>query len=79
MFGTAIGFINMMPIMGGGIAQVCFGFIIASLWRQEMHNGVPIYHLHDYQLALLIILISLLIGLFITHFFLPETRCQKVS
>lgn len=77
VFGTATGFINMAPIVGGGLSQVVIGFILSALWNHQTQNHVPIYSLHNYQIAMILIPISLGLGLLVTHFFLPETYCQS--
>lgn len=77
VFGTATGFINMAPIVGGGISQVVIGFILAGLWNHQMQNNTPVYSLHDYQIAMILIPVSLVLGFLVTHFFLPETYCES--
>jgi len=79
VFGTAAGFINMLPIIGGGLSQVMIGFILAALWNHKMHLGVPIYSLHDYQVAMLIMPLCLCLGLFLSYFYLPETHDSHTS
>lgn len=76
VFGTATGFINMAPIVGGGISQVVIGLILSALWDHQMQNNAPTYSLHDYQLAMILIPVTLVLGFVVTYFFLPETYCQ---
>lgn len=77
VFGTATGFINMVPIIGGGISQVAIGFILEALGGHQIPNQIPVYTLQDYQWAIILIPITLGLGFVVTHFFLPETYCQS--
>ncbi len=76
VFGTASGFINMAPIVGGGLSQLLIGFILTGLWDHQMLNGVPVYSLQNYQWAILIVPFSLILGVIVTHYLLPETYCE---
>jgi MFS family permease len=73
--GTAIGFNNMMAVIGSIFLQPIAGFILKMSWDGTMVAGAPVYSLGDYRLALLCIPISSLIALVVALFVLKETRC----
>lgn len=74
VFGTASGFINMSAIIGGAISQPLVGVLLDMQWNGTMQNGVPVYALHDYRNALLILPIASLIGLLVARFKIKETN-----
>ncbi|NNM58716.1 MAG: MFS transporter [Legionellales bacterium] len=77
IFGTASGFTNMMAILAGGVSQQLVGILLALTWAHEMLNGVPFYQLYNYQVAIVILPISALLGLWISLFKLRETHCEQ--
>lgn len=76
IFGTASGFVNMMAITAGGISQQIVGLMLAITWGHEMLNGIPVYSIENYQVAILVLPIAALIGLGISWFKLKETHCE---
>ncbi len=75
VFGAAAGFNNMAAIIGGALSQTAVGFILATLWQGTRVDHVATYSTHAYQIALLLVPISALLGLFIARFLIKETRC----
>lgn len=75
IFGTASGFLNMMAIIAGGISQQIVGLMLAITWQHQMLNGVPVYTLENYRIAILVLPIAALFGLWITFKKLNETNC----
>lgn len=70
---TAVGFINLVVMLGGAIFQPLAGHLIDLSWNGARGaHGVPIYSLHDYQFALWLIPACMLIS-FVISFFLQET------
>ncbi|HVV68808.1 MAG TPA: MFS transporter [Gammaproteobacteria bacterium] len=62
-------------IMGGGVMQPVFGWFMGLHWDHHLLNGVPLYSLSDYRLALWMMPIAFLIALLAT-LPLKETRCM---
>lgn len=73
--GTAVGFNNMAVVMGGVVLQPLVGVFLRNAWNGMMHNGVPVYSINDYRLALVTIPIVSLIGIVVSIFFIKETHC----
>lgn len=76
--GTAIGFTNMLCIfIGSPILQPLIGKLLEMDWdHYKKINGVPIFHLADYQIALTTLPVALFFAL-ITLLFIRETHCQE--
>ncbi len=78
VLGTAIGFTNMAVIASGVVLQPTVGFILQHFWDGARVNGVAVYSVHAYQIALLMIPVCFLLALIISSFLIKETYCQKV-
>lgn len=75
VIGTAIGLTNFV-IMISGVSAFLIGALLDHFWKGAIMNGLRVYSTQNYQLALLVIPISLIISVFLT-FFLQETYCQQ--
>lgn len=73
--GTASGLASTL-IMAGGLSQPFFGWLIELNWDKHVVNGVPQYGLHNFQTALLIMAVAMIIGL-MAACFLKETHCRS--
>ena len=73
--GTAIGFNNMAVVLGG-MLQPLVGFILIYAWDGVVEEGIPLYTVANYQLALLILPIAYFIALIVAVFCLRESNCQ---
>ena len=73
---TAIGFNNMAVVLGGAIFHPLVGYILQLNWRGDMADGVPVYSLHNYNIALSVIPLCFLIGALASFFFINETYCK---
>jgi MFS family permease len=74
---TAVAFTNLIVVVAG-LFQPLVGKILDWNWDGMLDGGQRVYHLSDYQAALLIIPISL--GLcFLLTFFIKETRCRPLD
>jgi hypothetical protein len=73
---TASSFTNLLTMVGGIICQPLVGRILDNTWSGQMANGVRIYPLASYQLALTILPAAFLLG-FILTFWLRETHHKK--
>lgn len=72
---TAIAVTNMFTMIGGVVFQPMIGRILEMHWSGQFANGIRIYSNSDYQFALSVLPVSLIITVFLT-FFLRETNCK---
>ncbi len=75
--GTALAITNMITMMGGLLVPIV-GIILDYLWDGTMLNGVRIYSTHDYQIALSLLPVGMLLGAFLS-LFLKETYCKQLE
>lgn len=76
-FATASGLNNMITVLSGAMLQPLIGLILTHEWSGTMFDGAPAYSLHDYQVALSVVPVVMLIGLGVIVFKVKETYCQK--
>lgn len=69
---TALGFMNMLNMVGGALGQPFVGLMLDQFWTGTMVDGVRMYSLHGYHIALALLPIMIGISLFIIPF-TPET------
>lgn len=69
---TALGFMNMLNMVGGALGQPFVGAMLDQYWTGTMVDGVRIYSLQGYHIALAILPIMIAISLLIIPF-TPET------
>lgn len=74
--GTSIALINFFIMLGGMIFQPVIGILLDWHWIGRMVNGVRFYSIHNYQIALSILPVGLIIT-FVLSFFLRETNCHS--
>lgn len=74
--GTAVGFNNMMVVLGGMVLTPVVGFVLDRLWDGTLESGLHSYSILNYQWALVVIPICGLVGLIVSIFFVKETHCQ---
>lgn len=72
--GTAEGLASVL-IMGGGLTQPLFGWLMGLHWHHTVVNNMPIYSSSDYLLAMSIMPIAFVLGL-IAAFAIKETYCR---
>lgn len=70
-FGTTSGFINMAAILGGGFAQLLVGVLLHLQWNGVISQRIPVYTVHNYQFAFVILLLAAVIGLVVSWFKMP--------
>lgn len=75
--GSAMGLASTL-IMAGLYAQPFFGWLLELNWDQTIVDGIRLYGVADYNLALSIMPIAFIIGL-IAAFFVKETYCKSVE
>jgi len=66
----------MVVMVGGVVLQPLIGWLLDWAWDGIKENGVPIYTLTDYRLALSTIPMCMIISLIVVHF-IPETHLRK--
>ncbi len=74
--GTAVGFNNMAVILGGVLFQPLVGFVLNARWDGTIINGLHFYSLADYRMALILLPLCSLIGIFSSLFIIHETHCK---
>lgn len=72
---AANGFNNMFVVAGALVLQPLIGKILDMYWQGTMQDGVPIYSLHGYQIAFLMLSTCYLIATITSIFFIKETLC----
>lgn len=73
---TGLSFMNMMNMLGIALAQPAIGYILDTCWDGQMANGVRVYPLEAYSIALAILPIGIFIALLILPF-IRETHCTS--
>ncbi|MGB6976938.1 MAG: MFS transporter [Gammaproteobacteria bacterium] len=76
--GTAIALTNMFVMIGGVLFQPLIGKVLDMFWSGQMANGVRLYSSSNFQLALSILPLGLLLTVVIS-FFLRETHCRVLN
>ncbi|NGX44414.1 MAG: putative sulfoacetate transporter SauU [Candidatus Anoxychlamydiales bacterium] len=75
---TAAAFTNFIISLGDAIFQPLVGFLLDSNWNGSMLEGIRVYRVEDYQIALSCLPITLVLA-FILIFFVKEKAFKKVS
>lgn len=75
---TALSFMNMMNMVGIALVQPAVGFILDGLWSGHMADQVRVYTVANYQVALAILPIGMLIALLLLPM-IRETHCKAVK
>jgi MFS family permease len=73
---TAVAFTNFLIMTGALVFQPLIGELLDISWFGQMQNGLRVYSTTDYQYALLILPISILVGVFLS-FVLRETYTKE--
>lgn len=66
MVGSAVAFVNTLTMVGGMIFQGGLGKILDLTWSGGMQDGLRVYSLHSYQIAISIVPISVLCAFLIS-------------
>jgi MFS family permease len=74
---AANGFNNMAIVASGLIFQPLVGKILDMHWQGITMEGIRVYSLHGYQMALLILPICYLIAALTSMFFIKDRHCCK--
>lgn len=76
--GTSMAFANMASVLVGAAFQPIIGWFLDLQWHGDMINGVPLYTVHAYHMALLALPLCLLVGL-LAMLWVKETHCRIVE
>jgi len=72
--GTATGIASIL-IMGGGVSQPVFGWLLGLHWNHKLVHGVPYYSHIDYEIAMSMMPIAFVVALIAT-WIIKETYCK---
>jgi MFS family permease len=61
--GAVVSFINLLVMFGGLVFQPLVGKILDIYWSGQMAEGVRVYDVHSYQLALTVVPVLILFGI----------------
>lgn len=75
---TALGFMNMVNMIGGAAGLPLAGYILDLFWNGQMANGIRVYTIENFHIALIALPIMITISLLILPF-IKETRCIAVD
>jgi MFS family permease len=64
--GAAVSFINLLVMLGGMAFQPLVGKFLDMNWAGQMEQGIRVYGVHGYQIALSILPISMVVGVLLT-------------
>lgn len=73
---TAMGFNNMAVVLSGAVFQPIVGWILSKLWDGTVHEGIHVYSITSYNIALATVPLCYLIGLLASIFMIKETHCK---
>lgn len=74
--GTSVAFSNMASVLVGAGFQPLIGWLLQKNWDGLIVNGLPVYSTTDFHWALLVLLSSLLLAVFVACG-IKETYCQQ--
>jgi MFS family permease len=75
---TALGYMNMINMIGGALLQPLIGWFLDLRWKGQLADGSPVYDIADYHQALAVLPVLCFLAL-IVLFFIKETYCQQVQ
>jgi len=79
LVGTAAGFANMMSIMGSTLLQYAIGRSLDIFWDGSIHDGLPRYSTHAFQMSLLVLPACYALCLFVLVPMIKESYNRKLS
>ncbi len=74
--GTAVSIASISIMFSGVILLPLFGWLLELNWDHTVVDGIPIYSAHAFNMAMLIMPIAFVIGLFVA-FRIRETYCES--
>jgi MFS family permease len=73
--GAALGFINMISVLGGAFFQPLVGWLLDQQWDGTLRQGARVYAVEAYRAAF-IVLPGLFVAALLTLLGIRETHCQ---
>ncbi|MEM1243307.1 MAG: MFS transporter [Pseudomonadota bacterium] len=77
MSGTSIAFINLFNASMGAIFEPLIGKLLDIGWQHRLINGIRFFSLQDYQHALFVLILALIVAL-LMQLLIKETHCMQV-
>jgi MFS family permease len=77
-FATASGFVNMAAIIGGAGAQLLFGILLTFHAQTPAEGALPVYDMINYQVAMSLLPLVMVVGLAVTKLAIKETHCRQL-
>ncbi len=74
---SAMGFANMLNMLGGAILQPFVGWTLDKLWQGDTQHGVRVYSLGSYHTALMVLPGLIFVALLLLAF-VKETHCREL-
>jgi len=74
---AAMGLVNMCVVGSGAVTQPLIGWLLEKYWNGALANGIPVYSIETYRIALVAMVLSLLLAL-ICVIVLRETNCRNL-
>ena len=76
---TAIAVTNGLVMLGGVVFQPVVGILLEWKWSGLISDSIHVYSTSDYQFAMMLIPIALLVSAGLALFFLKETNCKVLE
>lgn len=73
---TGLGFMNMMNMIGIALCHPIIGIILDRVWDGSMENFQPLYSQNNYEVALSVLPMGILVALLLLPL-IRETNCQQ--
>ena len=75
---AAMGLANMCVVGSGAMTQPLIGWLLEHYWDGALIDGIPVYSVETYRIALMALVASLLMAL-VCAVCLRETNCRNLS
>lgn len=76
--GTALGFVNLLNILGAALFQPFIGWLLDLTWDGRMEGGARVYTVEGFQTALIGMIVVSVLGT-ITAMLVRETHCRPLE
>ena len=76
--GTALGFVNLLNILGAALFQPFIGWLLDLTWDGQMEGGARVYTVEGFQMAFIGMIVVSGLGT-ITALLVRETHCRPVE
>lgn len=75
---AAMGLANMCVVGSGAVTQPLIGWLLEKYWNGALIDGIPVYSVETYRIALVTLVVSMLMAL-VCAIFLRETNCRNTT